>query len=175
MKLIIATFMFTILSACAASNTRTFLPSESTGYYGVMYVDPIESLLDYETTIEGICKRTGRLLDKNSLNEIATNAFGGKSVRYYCWGSESRHADDKDYNSGQSLAAEIPSTPSPQKNTGSNDVKNEQSTPPEAKKDAFDSNQQIKLKLEDAKSKCISLGFKPKTEKFGNCVMELSK
>ena len=29
--------------------------------------------------------------------------------------------------------------------------------------------------LDEAKSKCAALGFKPKTEKFGSCVMELSK
>ena len=30
-------------------------------------------------------------------------------------------------------------------------------------------------KFDEAKSKCAALGFKPKTEKFGSCVMELSK
>jgi hypothetical protein len=29
--------------------------------------------------------------------------------------------------------------------------------------------------LDEAKSKCAALGFRPKTEKFGSCVMELSK
>ena len=31
------------------------------------------------------------------------------------------------------------------------------------------------ISIIDAKSKCVSLGFKPKTEKFGKCVLELSK
>jgi hypothetical protein len=32
-----------------------------------------------------------------------------------------------------------------------------------------------KSSLEDAKKKCIDLGFKPATEKFGQCVLRLSK
>lgn len=32
-----------------------------------------------------------------------------------------------------------------------------------------------KITIEDAKDKCVSLGFKEKTEKFGNCVLELTK
>ena len=32
-----------------------------------------------------------------------------------------------------------------------------------------------KINMEDAKAKCISLGFKEKTEKFGSCVLELTK
>lgn len=31
------------------------------------------------------------------------------------------------------------------------------------------------INLEDAKSKCIELGFKPATESFGNCVLKLAK
>ena len=33
----------------------------------------------------------------------------------------------------------------------------------------------VKPGLEDAKKKCIDLGFKPATEKFGQCVLRLSK
>jgi hypothetical protein len=32
-----------------------------------------------------------------------------------------------------------------------------------------------KINMEDAKAKCVSLGFKERTEKFGNCVLELTK
>ena len=38
-----------------------------------------------------------------------------------------------------------------------------------------DNTQSQAISIEAAKVKCVSLGFKPKTEKFGNCVLELSK
>lgn len=34
---------------------------------------------------------------------------------------------------------------------------------------------QLKMTINDAKLKCEDLGFKPKTEKFGDCVLELTK
>lgn len=38
-----------------------------------------------------------------------------------------------------------------------------------------DSSDSSRMTIEDAKSKCASIGFKPKTEKFGNCVLKLTK
>ena len=42
-------------------------------------------------------------------------------------------------------------------------------------KNISNNNQNIVIDLEDAKKECKEIGFKEKTEKFGNCVLKLSK
>lgn len=63
----------------------------------------------------------------------------------------------------------------------SNDDNKPKDSPTSVEKITATSQQKVqdisitKITLDKAKTKCTDLGFKPKTEKFGNCVMELTK
>jgi len=39
----------------------------------------------------------------------------------------------------------------------------------------FSQDASLTLSLDWAKRKCVDLGFKPNTERFGNCVLQLSR
>ncbi len=47
--------------------------------------------------------------------------------------------------------------------------------PPQAQVPKEEAQRSQSISIEAAKTKCLDLGFKPKTEKFGKCVLELIK
>jgi hypothetical protein len=47
--------------------------------------------------------------------------------------------------------------------------------PPQAFQPSMQTKPSIKIDINDAKAKCVDLGFKAGTESFGSCVLKLSK
>jgi hypothetical protein len=170
MKKLIAA-LFILLSGCSVTNGDykllsgdLYTPKVSTGFYGKILAEPFS---DFEPELESYCLKINRKLDKGSLEIEKTTILGEKIVRYHC--EELPRVNPVQSTYSQEQEATPSGFESTQIRDNSSDKSNIQiETAPTEKTSS-------PLDLSTAKRKCSDLGFKPKTEKFGRCVLELSK
>jgi hypothetical protein len=150
MKIQVATvtiFLSIFLSGCEGVKVKQY----RTGG-GMLYVPATEfEETQVRARAEQECRAQNMMLNSISVNEkgdgtpFANTALGYRFYDFFC----ERFPDPVQLNQ----------------------VKTEQK---EIRKDGSNINAS-KINMEDAKDKCKSLGFKTGTEKFGTCVLELTK
>ena len=129
---------------------KLYEPSLSTSYYGRIGLDP---LADGIGEAKRLCLPYGGL-DERSI-EKDLNFIGQSIWRFRCYPPQAK------LNSSNYLK------PSAIKTDAGGYVPEENTV-----MESLPSNQ--KTSISEAKSKCADLGFKPKTEAFGKCVLKLS-
>ncbi len=158
--------LFFGLAGCATYNYQNgqsmgypiFRPT-STSFYGQLHAEP---LADYLSVMQDECSKINRKLDSNDIQTIYTNFIGEKIYRYTCIEKSQNTSLPVRQNSYQPTVEIIPVDPIEL-----------QITPARSKSDIKPTNRS--LDLISAKKQCYDLGFKGGTEKFGRCVLDLTK
>lgn len=148
-----------LLGACAA-NDYTHLPyyqkigvkhpSPLNGFTGGVFVEPLST--DHIGLMQKRCSSYGGL-DFSSQTTIHQSPLGEKVIEYKC-----NAANNK--TQSPTLQSNF--------NTRTNSLNNNSNTPNTPTSPTSTS-------IDDAKTKCVELGFKARTEGFGKCVLQLSK
>lgn len=146
------------LSACGTVRTEggpmpgLQSPRSSNGYQGVLYVE-LGGLSDAIPFMARSCQTYGGVNEASIINKapdglVAINALVGNFYFYRCNGPSVIQSQSVQSNQVQPVSSQgnITAGTSPS----------------------------IDL-IESAKEKCADLGFKPQTEKFGDCVLRLGK
>ena len=162
-------FLVAVLGLSACGTIRDFSSFDSTlseptaanAYYGSLGVLSYSEDADIRSRAEQICSTRGGLLTAPRPKRLG---LGGQILGYQCKG----------------FKPQVPQAPSPdaQVKTTSAPVQEKQINAPiqlvEQSKPAV-TEKFDRLSLDASKRKCTELGFKPATEGYGKCVLQLSK
>jgi hypothetical protein len=179
MKIYTPLLLITFLTGCAVYNTPyqhasygTFDPARSNNYSGKIAYEPGG---DYMSHMRNQCASYGGL-DLNSVRDTTTKTLGnhfGLLKEYKCKGFHEAQINkivvplNAQNDEVKKLQAEVSRLQELEK------AKQEPIQPEVIIKNV--SPESERFSLEVSKKKCAELGFKPATEGYGKCVLQLSK
>jgi hypothetical protein len=169
-KLILITVLLLLAGCIGVSNYR----SENGGKISVPGPEYIQS--EVEASANQACLSKGKKLI--SLQE-GESGWGWGAYRNFVYECENAYSNKNDYSirdedinstSNLELIETKPKAPDPTNIELQNIVSKQKNNGDDENR----KNESQKIKINEAKSRCVELGFKPKTEKFGKCVLELT-
>jgi len=136
----------------------TYLPSVNSSLEGSFSMTPGQNFEEAKSAIRNACSDLGGL-DENSISQytpehVVINLGGSSWFRYKCVGKSTNKNYDRSESNKNKYDSSIVNKTQP-----SSDYTPSTST----------------ISIEDAKKKCLEIGFKNATEGFGKCVLQLTK
>jgi hypothetical protein len=149
--------------SCFATATHAIFVEESSSEASALAYQEDTSKIDkikfYKYTVGQRCGNCALFKGSAGSSEGLCPLFAGKQVRAYSWCVAYAPAWNRGGISSQKRPVVIPNNAPPEN-------KNSLESPV---------TQQKQTDFDDAKAKCVDLGFEIGTEKFGNCVLRLTK